>query len=144
MKRLPRRLDHGEEATLVEHLERAARSASSSASARSRVGFIVTYVFHGQLLALAEPAAPPRTRKPITLGVARAVPHRRCSSASSPASCSRCRSLLWQVWAFLAPAFDEQHAARASSASSLFATRACSPAASLFGYFVALPAAVTS
>ena len=62
MSVLPRRLRHGEEATLVEHLgELRARLFVSLVALV--VGFGVAYAFHGRLLALAQPAAPATPRQ---------------------------------------------------------------------------------
>ena len=92
---------------------------------------------------LADAAAPGRQDSSITLGVDRAVHDLGQGLRSTPRSCSRCRCILWQLWAFLAPALEEQHPAhrrrlrRCSRPSS-------SSAASPSRYFVVLPRALTS
>src|SRR5438552_7407954 len=65
MARLPRRLRHGEEATLVEHLgELRARLIISLAAIA--IAFAVTYGFHGQLLDWLNRPLPEQLRKPVT------------------------------------------------------------------------------
>src|SRR5262249_49117372 len=69
MKRLPRRLAHGEEATLVEHLgELRARLVVSIVAIGA--GFIGAYVIHGHLVRWLEDALPPDHRNLITLSPA--------------------------------------------------------------------------
>src|SRR4051795_10896434 len=81
MKALPRRLDHGEEATLVEHLEELRQRIFVCLGALL-VGFIATYSIHPHLLhwlnrplpghlarGLTRPVRAP-WGKPITLSVA--------------------------------------------------------------------------
>jgi sec-independent protein translocase protein TatC len=139
MKRLPRRLAHGEEATLVEHLgELRARLVISLVAIA--LGFVAAYVIHGRLVRWLEDALPKEHRKLITL------------SPAEPFLTSMWISLyagfllvlpviLYQVWAFFAPAFSE-HTQRVVVGLAAFA--AFLAAAGLaFGYFVALPAAVT-
>src|SRR3954451_23855633 len=62
MARLPRRLRHGEEATLVEHLGEL-RARLIIALAALTVGFIVAYVFHGHLLDWLNRPLPDRMQK---------------------------------------------------------------------------------
>ena len=65
MRLVPRRLRHGEEATLVEHLgELRARLIISLAAIV--IAFAVTYAFHGQLLDWLNRPLPERLRKPVT------------------------------------------------------------------------------
>ncbi len=63
MKRLPRRLEHGEEVTLVEHLEELRQRIFVCLGALV-VGFVVTAIFtrravHRQEAQPSEPAAAP-------------------------------------------------------------------------------------
>src|SRR6478672_4593968 len=69
MKRLPRRLGHGEEATLVEHLEELRQRIFVSLGALL-VGFIATYAIHRHLLHWLNRPLPAHVGKPITLSVA--------------------------------------------------------------------------
>src|SRR5436305_1732853 len=69
MKRLPRRLRPGEEATLVEHLDEL-RTRVVIALAALVVGTAVAYVFRGHLLHWLNQPLPADKRKPVTFGVA--------------------------------------------------------------------------
>ena len=69
MKRLPRRLGHGEEATLVEHLEELRQRIFVCLGALL-VGFIATYTIHRHLLHWLNRPLPAHVGKPITLSVA--------------------------------------------------------------------------
>jgi sec-independent protein translocase protein TatC len=138
MKRLPRRLSHGEEATLVEHLgELRARIVVSLIGIT--LGFIVAYAFHGHLVKWLEDALPANHRRLITL------------SPAEPFLTSMWISLyagfllalpivLYQVWSFFAPAF-EQNTQRIVVGLTAFAAILAAGGLA-FGYFVALPAAV--
>ena len=66
---LPRRLEHGEEATLVEHLEELRQRIFVCLGALL-VGFIVAYIFHQRLIHLLTDALPPGYRRlsTFTLG----------------------------------------------------------------------------
>jgi sec-independent protein translocase protein TatC len=138
MKRLPRRLAHGEEATLVEHLgELRARLVISLAAIA--VGFIVAYIFHGHLIGWLEDALPPEHRKLTTL------------SPAEPFLTSMWISLyagillafpvvLYELWAFFAPAFEMRTQRVVVGLAAFAAFLAAGGLA--FGYWVALPAAV--
>jgi sec-independent protein translocase protein TatC len=138
MKRLPRRLSHGEEATLVEHLgELRARIVVSLIGIT--LGFIVAYAFHGHLVKWLEDALPANHRRLITL------------SPAEPFLTSMWISLyagfllalpivLYQVWSFFAPAFEQDTQRIVVGLTAFAAILAAGGLA--FGYFVALPAAV--
>src|SRR5947207_9803885 len=138
MKKLPRRLSHGEEATLVEHLgELRARIVISLVAIA--IGFIAAYVVHEQLIRWLEDALPPNHRRLTTL------------SPAEPFLTSMWISLyagfllalpvvLYQGWAFFAPAFDAA-TQRIVVGLTAFAT-VLAAGGLVFGYFVALPAAV--
>jgi sec-independent protein translocase protein TatC len=138
MKRLPRRLQHGEEATLVEHLEELRQRLFVCLGALV-VGFVATYAIHHQLLHWLNRPLPEHVGKPITLGVAEPflTVMKLCLMGSIVLTLP---ILLWQLWAFLAPAVD-QHQERRVRYFVLFAT-ALLVGGMVFGYFVALPAAV--
>jgi sec-independent protein translocase protein TatC len=138
MRRLPRRLSHGEEATLVEHLGELRARLIIALSALA-VGFIVAYVFHGHLLEWLNRPLPRHLRKPITF------------SPIEPFTTSVWVSLyaglllalpivLWQLWSFLAPAFEE-HRQRSMATMVGFAT-VLAIGGVAFGYFVILPPAI--
>jgi sec-independent protein translocase protein TatC len=138
LKRLPRRLRHGEEATLVEHLGEL-RTRLLIALAAVSVGFAVALAFDDRLLDwLLDPL--PEDREIITLGVTEPffTTIKVCFLAGVAAALP---VVLYQLWAFLAPAIEE-HAQRvvagfAALGALLFG------AGVLFGYYVVLPKALT-
>jgi sec-independent protein translocase protein TatC len=134
---LPRRLEHGEEATLVEHL----------GELRTRIVIIlvalvatttVTYIFHGQLLTwLNKPL--PAGYKPTTLGVAE--PFLTSFWVSLWAGIVLALPIVfWQIWAFFAPAF-QVHTQRKIIGFSVFAGLLMVTGVA-FGYFIVLDPAV--
>src|SRR5919202_2793629 len=138
MSRLPRRLRHGEEATLVEHLGEL-RSRLIIALLALAVGFGIAYGFHGHLLDWLNRPLPHDLRKPTTF------------SPIEPFTTSVMVSLwaglllalpivFWQLWAFLAPAFEE-HRQRSIALLVAFAT-VLGLGGVAFGYFVILPPAI--
>ena len=98
---LPRRLGHGEEATLVEHLDEL-RSRLIIALLVIIPIFVVTFAFHEHLMEwLTGPLAD--DRKLVTLGVTE--PFTTSVKVSLIASLAFALPIiLWQAWAFLAPA----------------------------------------
>ncbi len=107
--RLPRRLDHGEEASLVEHLDEL-RSRLFICIGALVVGAVVGFVIHARLINWLELTLPPKYRGKLTVlspfeaftttiwisiyfGVVLALP-----------------VLLWQAWSFFIPAVDAAHA----------------------------------
>jgi sec-independent protein translocase protein TatC len=138
MSPLPRRLRHGEEATLVEHLgELRARLIISLAAIA--VAFVVAYTFHGHLLDWLNRPLPHKFKRPATF------------SPIEPFTTSIWITLwaalllalpvvLWQLWAFLAPAIEE-HRQRSIAAVVVFAT-ALGLGGVAFGYWVVLPPAI--
>jgi len=138
MRLLPRRLRHGEEATLVEHLgELRARLVVSLIAIV--VSFSVVYAFHGHLLRWLNRPLPEHLRRPVTFGVAEPFITSFMVSfwAALLISLPIC---IWQLWSFLAPAFQER-SQRIIAGFSAFAALLMAGGI-LFGYFVALPAAV--
>jgi sec-independent protein translocase protein TatC len=138
MKRLPRRLSHGEEATLVEHLGEL-RGRIVICLIAITVGFIAAYTVHAHLIHALENELPPKHRKLLTL------------SPAEPFLTSMWISLyagfllatpvvLYQAWAFFAPAFDAA-TQRVVVALTAFAS-VLAAGGLVFGYLVALPAAV--
>jgi len=138
MRRLPRRLRHGEEATLVEHLDEL-RSRIIVSLIAVGLAFIVAFVFHHRLIRWLEHALPAKHRHLLTLGVAEPF-MTSVWVAIWAGFLIALPVVLWQVWSFLAPAFEE-NAQRLVAYFVLLSTAllACGLA---FGYFVALPAAV--
>jgi sec-independent protein translocase protein TatC len=98
---LPRRLHHGEEATLVEHLDEL-RSRLIIALIAIVPIFLVTFAFHEQIMDwLTGPL--PDDRKLVTLGVTE--PFTTSVKVSLIAALAIALPvILWQAWAFLAPA----------------------------------------
>ncbi len=98
---LPRRLTHGEEATLVEHLDEL-RSRLVVALFAIIPIFIVTFAFHEHIMEwLTAPL--PDDRRLVTLGVTE--PFTTSVKVSFIAALAFCLPvLLWQAWAFFAPA----------------------------------------
>ena len=138
MKRLPRRLHHGEEATLVEHLEELRQRLFVCLGALV-VGFVATYAIHKHLLHWLNRPLPKHVGKPITLGVAE--PFLTVMKLSLMGSIVLTLPvLLWQLWGFLAPAVDQRQERRVRY-FVLFAAVLLA-GGMIFGYFVALPAAV--
>jgi sec-independent protein translocase protein TatC len=138
MVRLPRRLLHGEEATLVEHLDELRTRIFVSLGALA-VGFAVAFVFHHTLLDWLNAPLPEARGKPITLGVAE--PFLTAVKVSMLAGLALALPVvLWQLWSFLAPAV-EQHAERTVLLFVLIATVLLA-AGIAFGYWVVLPKAV--
>src|SRR5437763_1984456 len=138
MRLLPRRLHHGEEATLVEHLgELRARLVVSLLAIL--VCFGVTYAFRAHLIHWLEQPLPKDKRHLTTFSPAEPfitsfmVSFYAAFLISVPIT-------LWQVWSFLAPAFQE-HTQRIVAGFTVFASFLLIGGV-LFGYFVALPAAV--
>src|SRR5215210_6816628 len=102
MARLPRRLRHGEEATLVEHLgELRARIVVSLVALT--LAFVLTFAFHDRLVRFLKRPLPDDVQL-ITLGVTE--PFSTSVKVSLYAAFALALPvLLHQVWSFLAPAF---------------------------------------
>jgi Twin arginine targeting (Tat) protein translocase TatC len=138
MKRLPRRLAYGEEATLVEHLEELRQRIFVCLGALI-LGGIVTYAFHHRVLDWLNKPLPEHVGKPITLGVAE--PFLTVLKISFfGALIIALPVIFWQVWSFFAPAIDEHQERRIRI--FVFLAAALLAGGIVFGYFVTLPAAV--
>jgi len=138
MKRLPRRLEHGEEVTLVEHLEELRQRLFVCLGALL-VGFIVTYAFHTHVLNWLNRPLPAHVAKPTTFGVAE--PFLTVMKISLfGAIILAAPVILWQLWAFLAPAIDA--GLERKILGFVLAATGLLAGGIVFGYFVALPAAV--
>ena len=134
---LPRRLSHGEEATLVEHLDEFRSRLIVSLFALIPI-FIVTFAFHERIMEwLIAPL--PGDRKLVTLGVTE--PFTTSVKVSFIAAIALALPvLLWQAWAFLAPAV-EPHFERVVLAFVLLAMTLFVLGV-LFMYYVVLPRAL--
>jgi sec-independent protein translocase protein TatC len=134
---LPRRLDHGEEATLVEHLDEFRSRLIVSLFALIPI-FVLCFAFHEQIMEwLTGPL--PGDKKLVTLGVTE--PFTTSVKVSFIAAIALCLPvLLWQAWAFLAPAV-EPHFERIVLSFVVLAT-ALFVLGVLFMYYVVLPRAL--
>lgn len=136
---LPRRLNHGDEATLVEHLEEL-RQRMFVCLAALIAGAIIGFIFHERVIHWLILALPSDHRQLVTL------------SPGEPFMTSMWVSfyagfllalpvILWQLWGFFIPAFDPGHE-RLLKYFVLLAT-VLLVAGVAFGYFVALPSATS-
>jgi sec-independent protein translocase protein TatC len=134
---LPRRLHHGEEATLVEHLDELRTRLIVSLFAIVPA-FAVTFAFHDRIMEwLTRPL--PDDKQLVTLGVTE--PFTTSIKVSLIAALALALPVvLWQVWAFLAPAlephFERTVLAFVCLATSLFV------AGVMFMYWIVLPRAL--
>src|SRR5438105_4433361 len=135
--RPPRRLGHGEEATLVEHLEELRQRLFVCIGA-VLVGFIVAYVFHRHLIHWLELELPKGHRRLTTLTIGE--PFMTSIWLSVYAGFLLALPfVIWQSWAFFLPAFDAGH----EKVLRIFVVISAGllVIGVLFGYFLALPAA---
>jgi sec-independent protein translocase protein TatC len=134
---LPRRLDHGEEATLVEHLDEL-RSRLIIALFAIIPLFVLTFFFHEQIMEwLTGPL--PNDKKLVTLGVTE--PFTTSVKVSMIAALALALPIvLWQAWAFFAPAV-QPHFERVVLVLVLLAT-VLFVAGVAFMYTVVLPRAL--
>ncbi len=137
MARLPRRLSHGEEATLAEHLDEL-RGRLFVMIGAVVVGTIVAYVFHDRILDWLNRPLPAHMRT-VTLGITEPFTTTLtvCLYAGILAALP---VILWQLWSFFAPAVEARHERK-----MLFLV-ACSVALGAagvwFGYEILLPRAI--
>ena len=137
MVRLPRRLGHGEEAELAEHLEEL-RGRLFVIIGAVAVGTVVAYVFHDRVLNWLNHPLPKGTR-PLTLGVAE--PFTITITVSLYVGLVVALPVvLWQLWSFFAPAVETRFERK------LLVLVACSVALGAvgvwFGYEILLPRAI--
>jgi sec-independent protein translocase protein TatC len=137
MARIPRRLEHGESATLVEHLDEL-RSRMFVCVFALLGGMAIAFPFHEQILEwLMEPL--PEKTELVTFGVTE--PFFTSFKISLAAGFLLALPvILWQIWSFLAPAFEE-HAQRVVAVFVAIATGLMA-AGLAFGYFVVMPRAL--
>jgi len=134
---LPRRLQHGEEATLVEHLDEL-RSRLIISLVAIVPAFALTFVFHEEIMEwLTVPL--PNDKQLVTFGVTE--PFTTSVKVSLIAALALVLPvLLWQTWSFFAPAVEEHHQrivlVLVVIATALFACGV------LFMYYVVLPRAL--
>jgi sec-independent protein translocase protein TatC len=135
---LPRRLDHGEEATLVEHLEELRQRLFVCLGAVG-VGFAVGYVLHERLIDWLTDPLPEKYQPLITLRIGEPFVTSLWVSLYFGLMLAL-PVILWQVWAFFIPAVERGHARMLKS--FVLAAAGLLVAGMAFGYFVALPKAV--
>ncbi len=134
---LPRRLGHGEEATLVEHLDEF-RSRLIITLFAVIPAFALTFAFHDRIMEwLTGPL--PDDKKLVTLGVTE--PFTVSVKVSFIAALAIALPIiLWQIWAFLAPAlephFERTILVLVGLATGLFI------AGVMFTYWIVLPRAL--
>jgi len=137
--RLPRRLSHGEEATLVEHLDEL-RSRLITSLVALVLCAVVAFVFQHRILHWLSGPLPADRKKITTFGVAEPflitfkVSLWIGFGAALPV-------ILWQLWGFLAPAVAER-TQRVVVVFVGFATGLL-VAGVAFGYYIVLPKALT-
>lgn len=137
--RLPRRLSHEDRATLTEHLTELRQRIFLSLIAVA-LAFGVAYAFrHAILAALNRPIADTQIDKPITFTVGEPFMTSFMISAYA-AICVALPVIVYQLWAFIAPAFEEKDQ-RIMGRLVVFATLLF-VAGILFSYFIVLPSAV--
>jgi sec-independent protein translocase protein TatC len=137
MARLPRRLSHGEEATLAEHLDEL-RGRLIVIIGAVALGTIVAYVFHNHVLDWLNGPLPAGKRL-VTLGVAEPFTTTLTVCIYTGIVLSL-PVVLWQLWGFFAPAVDPRSERR------MLVLVACSvvlgAAGVAFGYEILLPRAI--
>jgi sec-independent protein translocase protein TatC len=138
MRRLPRRLAYGEEATLVEHLEEL-RWRIFIVLGSLVVATIVAFVFHGSIIDWLNGPLPPGHKRLLTIGVAEpfTVTLTVCVYAGLVFTLP---ITLWQLWSFFAPAFEPGIERRVLGLVA-FAS-ALGAAGIAFAYFILLPRAI--
>jgi sec-independent protein translocase protein TatC len=136
--RPPRKLAHGEEATLVEHLEEL-RWRIFIVLGALVVATIVAYVFHTHILDWLNRPLPAGRRRTYTFGVAEpfTVSLRVSVYAGFVLSLP---ITMWQVWSFFAPAVDARVERRAISMAGVAGLLGVGGLA--FGYYLLLPNAI--
>src|SRR5438270_4552755 len=135
--RLPRRLDHGEEATLVEHLEELRQRLFVCFGAIA-VGVIIGFVIHRHLVHWLTLALPPDRRHLLTLNVGEPFMTSLWLSVYFGVLLAM-PVILHQVWSFFIPAFERSNANVINAFAVLASVLLVGGV--VFGYFVALPAA---
>jgi sec-independent protein translocase protein TatC len=138
MRGLPRRLGHGEEATLVEHLEEL-RSRLFVILGALALGTIVAFAFHTHILDWLNHPLPPGRRRVYAFGVAEPFTVSLTVSVYAGLLLSL-PVTLWQLWSFFAPAFDPATQRRVRVLVA-FAT-VLGAAGLAFGYWILLPRAI--
>jgi sec-independent protein translocase protein TatC len=138
MPRIPRRLGHADRVTLVEHLDEL-RTRLIITLLSVGVGFTVTWIFRKTIVGWLNNPLPEDKRQPITLNPLEAF-STSFKVAFLAALALALPVLLWQLWGFLAPAFEET--SQSVVVRLVFAATALFAGGAAFAYWVALPAAI--
>jgi sec-independent protein translocase protein TatC len=137
--RLPRRLDHGEEASLVEHLDELRQRLFIVIGAVS-VGTVIGFVFHQRLVHWLIILLPPDRRKLYSFTPTEAFTTSLWISIYFGVLVTM-PVILWQCWAYFIPAIDSKRLNLLRWLSVLGGFLAVSGV--VFGYFVVLPHALS-
>jgi sec-independent protein translocase protein TatC len=137
MARMPRRLAHGDRVTLVEHLDEL-RSRLIIVLIAVGIGFAIAFVFQDDVLRWLKGPLPD-DRQLVTFGVTE--PFFTSVKVSFYAGLAIALPVvLWQIWSFLAPAFEENSqrivAVFVAIATALFCVGVA------FAYFIVFPKAL--
>lgn len=135
--RVPRRLDHGEEASLVEHLDELRQRLFVCIGAVV-LGAVVGYVLHTELIGWLLLELPKRYRHLTVLSPAEAFTTTLWLSIYAGVVLAL-PVLIWQAWSFFIPAVQRGHAQMMRWFTLLASVLGI--AGLLFGYFLVLPAA---
>jgi sec-independent protein translocase protein TatC len=138
MARLPRRLGHGEEATLGEHLEELRQRLFIILGALG-LGTGVAFAFHNHVLDWLNRPLPPGHRHLLAIGVAEPLTVSIVVSLYAGFLLSL-PLILWQLWSFLAPAIDPKSERRVVFLVAFAVALGASGLA--FGYWILLPRAI--
>lgn len=138
MSKLPRRLERSAEVELVGHLDELRRRVFVIGAVFG-AAVCVAYPFHSSLVSLLNRPLPPDHRRPVTLSVTEPFVV-SLKVVLVAAALVALPVALWQVWAFLAPAISESTERVIGVLVALASVLLCGGL--VFGYFVALPAAV--
>jgi len=136
--RLPRRLRHGEEASLVEHLDEL-RGRLIVCLLALVIGASVAYAFRVSIIQWLEAPLPPNRRHLITLSPAEPFVT-SFMVAIYAGFIGAIPIIFWQIWAFLAPAFRESTQKVVTSLVGFAAILAALGV--LFGRYVVMPKAM--
>ena len=137
MRRLPRRLGHGEEATLIEHLEEL-RVRLFVCIGAVIVAWVAAFIVHARVVRLLTDQLPREHRKLTTLAIGEPFMTSLWLSLYLGFAISL-PVILWQAWAFFIPAFEKGHERMLKA--FIFLATGLMVAGLFFGYYVALPAA---
>lgn len=138
MARLPRRLKHGDQVTLIEHLDEL-RSRLVISLVAVAAAFTVTWIFRKTIIGWLNRPLPADKKEPVTFNPLEAF-STSFKVAFLAALAIALPILLWQIWNFLAPAFEQT--SQAVVVRLVFAASLLFAGGAAFAYWVALPAAI--